>query len=162
MCFLMATVPHAGSRIVANRMNVSGGLQDETKPLPRWGHIWEEVMGYLTETPVPVFSTWRDPLAVAISWEIRYEKDREVHLGKLGAQNPAPFYLRLLELRRRRPVGFFDMRFFPNGSYASTHHRLKQAYAERDIKVIETLMPEPLKALREVRWDDFPTEAWWR
>ena len=162
MGFLLATVPHSGSRIVANRMNCKPGIQDECNPLPRWGHLWEEVMVYLTESSAPVFSTWRDPLAVAVSWEVRYENDRGVQLAKLKADNPAPFYARLLELRRRRPVGFFDMRFFQNGHYASPHHRLKQAYAERDIKTIERTIPESLNALREIRWDDFATEMWWR
>jgi len=159
MSFVLATVPYMGTRTVVSRLDLRGGgiptNPDGVVPEGRttiWGHIEDENMEWLTNTPLQIFSTWRDPLQAAISYVVRNRSDRPP---------AAEYFKRLLELRRRRTIAFLDLRFFSKG-FESKHHPLKTAYAEKDIRAIERIMPDELQAMREISWGDFPTEGWWR
>lgn len=166
--WILATVPHSGTHAVVVLFGLkfmktpdrAGAVAEGGEKFPRcglWCHVSKSNTGYLLDASADVFTTWRDPLRVAVSWVYK-PMSGTLEPGMLKA-----YYENLLLLRRSRPVAFLRMDTLPR-AYRNdrvTRPEVLRAYEERDLKRIGALMGPWLETLREIDWGDFPRESWW-
>lgn len=171
---MLVTVPNSGTRAVAEYFGLKfmkdpprvgealSEFSDDSKKAGRcglWCHSSGTNMNYLMYADAHFFTTWRDPLRVAVSWVYKPMSERS------GFGDLHNYYLNLLLLRKERGVGVLDLSTFPKvprNEHSVKFPQILEAYNRRDLDFLYLHMKGYIDMLRSIDWAGLPVEGWWR
>lgn len=160
--YCIATVPHTGSHSTVDLFNLPHvGPNSSPGRYPCWTHT--DNMQWLRTTKASLFTTWRDPLLVAVSFKARGTWSESGALDP-WVHSPERFkrlWKNWLELRKIRHMPVFDIRFTKMKRRNNDRGAdLYSAYERRDLEYLKEKMPEFTQIVRELDWGNHPVEEW--